>query len=60
MLTLLLPGLALLAFLFRKPLMARLAERLPDRTTRHRVVGAIIAAFVIMFGLRLLMRLIWG
>jgi hypothetical protein len=55
MLTFALP-LAVLAWLFRRPLGRVLVGYLPDRTTRHRVVGTVIAAFVIVFVIRLLVR----
>jgi hypothetical protein len=55
MLTYALP-LAILAWLFRRPLGRMLARQLPDRTTRHRVVGTVIAAFVIVFVIRLIVR----
>jgi hypothetical protein len=58
--TLLLIGLGLTAYLFRRRLMARLTAAIPDRQTRHRVVATIIAAFVIVFVLRLIVRMIWG
>jgi hypothetical protein len=59
-LTALFLGLGLMAYLFRKPLLARLAVALPDRVTRHRVISTIIAAFLIVFGLRLIVRVFWG
>jgi hypothetical protein len=55
MLTYALP-LAILAWIFRKPLARVLAKQLPDRTTRHRVIGTVIAAFVIVIVIRLLVR----
>ncbi len=55
MLTYALP-IAILAWLFRKSLARALAKQLPDRTTRHRVVGTVIAAFVIVIVIRLLVR----
>jgi uncharacterized membrane protein YvlD (DUF360 family) len=58
--TLFLIGLGLFAYVFRRRIMARLAAAIPDKATRHRVVATIIAAFVIVFVLRLLVRLIWG
>ncbi len=60
MLTWLLLGLGLTAYIFRRRLMTRLTEIVPDRATRHRVVGTIIAAFVLTFVFRLAVRLIWG
>ncbi|MGL4728852.1 MAG: hypothetical protein ACRCWO_08850 [Bosea sp. (in: a-proteobacteria)] len=58
--TTLLIGLGLLAYLFRKPLLARLAVMVPDRASRHRFISTIIAAFLIVFGLRLIVRFVWG
>jgi hypothetical protein len=58
--TALLIGLGLLAYLFRRQLKARLAAAIPDRATRHRVVATIIAAFIIVFVLRLIVRFVWG
>jgi hypothetical protein len=46
-------------WLFRRPILARLAPHLPDRRTRHRVLGAIIAAFAITAVFRLIVRY-WG
>ena len=46
----------ILVFFFRKSLRARLMAALPDRGTRHVVVGTIIAAFVIVFAIRLMVR----
>jgi hypothetical protein len=48
--------LAILAWFFRKPLTRLLAKQLPDRTTRHKVIGTVIAAFVIVIVIRLLVR----
>jgi hypothetical protein len=50
---------AALGFFFRRMLRARLMAALPDRTTRHGVLTAIIAAFVIVFAIRLAVRF-WG
>lgn len=41
-------------FVFRKPLGRLLAKRLPDREKRQRVLGTIIAAFLLVIGARLL------
>ena len=49
----------LLAFLFRKSLKAKLEAALPDKNTRHRLVGTIIMAFVLVFAIRLIVRF-WG
>jgi len=46
------------AFLFRKPLGRILARQFPDREKRHRVVGTIILAFVLVIAVRLL-ALFW-
>lgn len=46
------------AFLFRKPLGRILARQFPDREKRHRVVGTIILAFVLVIVVRLL-ALFW-
>jgi hypothetical protein len=46
------------AFLFRKPLGRILARQFPDREKRHRVVGTIILAFVLVIAARLL-ALFW-
>ncbi|MCO5093436.1 hypothetical protein [Bosea sp. (in: a-proteobacteria)] len=45
-------------FVFRKPLGRLLARRLPDRAKRQRVLGTIIAAFLLVIALRLL-ALLW-
>ena len=45
-------------FVFRKPLGRLLAKRFPDRAKRQRVLGTIIAAFLLVIGLRLL-ALLW-
>ncbi len=50
---------ALGLWLFRRPILARLVPFLPDRRTRHRVLGTIIAAFVITAAARLVIRY-WG
>jgi uncharacterized iron-regulated membrane protein len=47
---------ALGLWLFRRPILARLAPHLPDQRTRHRVLSTIIAAFVITAVLRLIVR----
>lgn len=46
----------LIVFVFRNSLRARLEAALPERKTRHRVVGTIIAAFLIVFAIRLMVR----
>ncbi|WP_158516262.1 hypothetical protein [Bosea vaviloviae] len=46
------------AFLFRKPVGRILARQFPDRDKRHRVVGTIILAFVLVIAVRLL-ALFW-
>jgi hypothetical protein len=48
-----------LGYLFRRQIRAQFVAALPDRETRHRVVGTIIAAFMIVFVARLLVRF-WG
>lgn len=50
--------LAVIAFVFRKPLGRMLARRFPDRARRHRVAGTIIAAFALVIAVRLL-ALFW-
>ena len=45
-------------FVFRKPLGRLLAKRFPDRAKRQRVLGTIIAAFLLVIGMRLL-ALFW-
>ncbi len=45
-------------FVFRKPLGRLLAKRFPDRAKRQRVLGTIIAAFLLVIGMRLL-ALLW-
>jgi hypothetical protein len=45
-------------FVFRKPLGRLLAKRLPDRAKRQRVLGTVIAAFLLVIGMRLL-ALLW-
>lgn len=47
-----------ICFLFRKPLGRLLAKRFPDRGKRQRVLGTIIAAFLLVIGMRLL-ALFW-
>lgn len=47
-----------ICFLFRKPLGRLLAKQFPDRGKRQRVLGTIIAAFLIVIGMRLL-ALFW-
>ncbi len=48
-----------LGYLFRRRIRAQVIAALPDRETRHRVLGTIIAAFVIVFAFRLVVRF-WG
>lgn len=45
-------------FVFRKPLGRLLAKRFPDRAKRQRVLGTVIAAFLLVIGMRLL-ALLW-
>jgi hypothetical protein len=47
-----------ICFLFRKPLGRLLAKQFPDRAKRQRVLGTIIAAFLLVIGMRLL-ALFW-
>lgn len=47
-----------ICFVFRKPLGRLLAKRFPDRAKRQRVLGTIIAAFLLVIGVRLL-ALFW-
>jgi hypothetical protein len=47
-----------ICFLFRKPLGRLLAKQFPDRGKRQRVLGTIIAAFLLVIGMRLL-ALFW-
>ena len=47
-----------ICFLFRKPLGRLLAKQFPDRGKRQRVLGMIIAAFLLVIGMRLL-ALFW-
>ena len=50
--------LAVAAFLFRKPLGRLIARQFPDRAKRQRVLGTIIAGFLLVIGIRLL-ALFW-
>jgi hypothetical protein len=50
--------LLVICFVFRKPLGRLLAKRFPDRAKRQRVLGTIIAAFLLVIGVRLL-ALFW-
>jgi len=50
--------LAVVAFLFRKPLGRVFARQFPDRAKRHQVVGIVIAAFGLVIAIRLL-ALFW-
>ena len=45
--------LAVIAFVFRKPLGRILARQFPNRAKRQQVLGIIIAAFLLVIGLRL-------
>lgn len=45
-------------FLFRKPLGRLLAKQFPDRAKRQRVLGTIIAAFLLVIAVRLV-ALFW-
>lgn len=47
-----------ICFVFRKPLGRLLAKRFPDREKRQRVLGTVIAAFLLVIGMRLL-ALFW-
>jgi hypothetical protein len=49
---------AVVAFLFRKPLGRILAKQFPDRAKRRRVAGTIILAFALVIAVRLL-ALLW-
>ncbi|WP_164985689.1 hypothetical protein [Bosea sp. Tri-44] len=46
--------LIVVCFVFRKPLGRLLAKRFPDRAKRQRVLATIIAAFLLVIGMRLL------
>ncbi|HEV7258260.1 MAG TPA: hypothetical protein VGN82_10800 [Bosea sp. (in: a-proteobacteria)] len=50
--------LAVVAFLFRKPLGRLLARQFPNRAKRQQVLGTIIAAFLLVIAIRLL-ALFW-
>ncbi|HEV7334741.1 MAG TPA: hypothetical protein VGO06_02140 [Bosea sp. (in: a-proteobacteria)] len=50
--------LAVAAFLFRKPLGRLIARQFPDRAKRQRVLGTIIAGFLLVVAIRLL-ALFW-
>jgi len=50
--------LAVIAFLFRKPLGRILAKQFPDRAKRRRVAGTIILGFALVIAVRLL-ALLW-
>ncbi|WP_156640401.1 hypothetical protein [Bosea sp. PAMC 26642] len=45
--------LAVVAFLFRKPLGRILSRQFPDRAKRHRVIGTVILAFGLVIAVRL-------
>lgn len=47
-----------ICLVFHKPLGRLLAKRFPDRAKRQRVLGTIIAAFLLVIGMRLL-ALFW-
>lgn len=47
-----------ICFVFRKPLGRLLAKQFPDRGKRQRVLGTVIAAFLLVIGMRLL-ALFW-
>jgi uncharacterized membrane protein required for colicin V production len=49
---------AVIAFLFRKPLGRIFAKQFPDRQKRHRIVGTIILAFVLVIAVRVV-ALFW-
>jgi hypothetical protein len=51
--------LASVSYLFRRPLGRWLARYVPDRVTRQRLLGTIIAGFLIVFLIRLGVRF-WG
>jgi hypothetical protein len=59
-LTWFLTGTALGLWLFRKQISRRLAPHLPDRTTRHRVLGFIIIAFAVTALVRFGARFVTG
>jgi hypothetical protein len=50
--------LLVVAFLFRKPLGRLFARQFPDRAKRHRIVGTIIAGFLLVIAVRLV-ALLW-
>jgi hypothetical protein len=50
--------IAVIAFLFRKPLGRILSRQFPDRAKRHQVVGTVIVAFLLVIAVRLL-ALLW-
>ncbi|WP_332683902.1 hypothetical protein [Bosea sp. (in: a-proteobacteria)] len=50
--------LAVVAFLFRKPLGRLIARQFPDRAKRQRVLGTVIAGFLLVVGIRLV-ALFW-
>lgn len=50
--------LAVVGFLFRRPIGRLLARQFPDRAKRHQVVGIVITAFVLVILVRLL-ALLW-
>lgn len=49
--------LLVVCFVFRKPLGRLLAKQFPDRAKRQRVLGTVIAAFLLVIGVRLLAML---
>ena len=50
--------LAVVAFLFRKPLGRIFARQFPDRAKRQQVLGTVIAGFLLVIAIRLL-ALFW-
>jgi hypothetical protein len=50
--------LAVAAFVFRKPLGRLLARQFPDRAKRQRILGTIIAGFLLVIAIRLA-ALLW-
>lgn len=50
--------LAVIAFVFRKPLGRMLARRFPDRAKRHQVAGIVIAGFLLVIAMRLIGQLL--
>jgi len=50
--------LAVVAFLFRKPLGRLIARQFPDRAKRQRVLATVITGFLLVVGFRLV-ALFW-